>query len=106
MYETKDQLGLIVTRLIGTKIFIESMPRSTIMAFDFQCFSDLEIIGKASLVFATHCSKHFGVFPVNNLVAMFFVLGDARMLPIAFFRCSLMLLASVSNGPYGLSDID
>ena len=91
---------------IGTEIFIESMARTTIVALNFQCFSDLEVIGDTFFVFATHCSKHFGAIPVNNLVAVFFVLVNARMLPIAFFRCFLMLLTSVCDGPYGLSDID
>ena len=70
---------------IGTKIFIESMARSAIMALNFQCFSDLEVIGEMLFVFSTHSSEHFGVFPVNSLVAMFFVLGNTRMLPIAPF---------------------
>ena len=45
---------------VGTKIFIKSMARSTIMATYFQCFSDLEVIGKTPFVFGTH----FGAFPV------------------------------------------
>lgn len=90
---------------IGTVILIEAMSWAAVVSFYFECLSDFELISKFFLVFSPHCFQHLRVFPVNRMVALFLMLRDARVLPVALLRCSLVFLAPSVYGSDGLADV-
>ena len=89
---------------IGAIVFIETGSWATVVAADFQCFPDFQIVSEFVFIFVCHANDDLR-FPVHCKRAIFFVLADTGVVPVAVVRRPFMLLCPHTYGAYCLSNV-
>ena len=89
---------------IGAKIFIEAGSWATVVAADFQCFPNFQVVGEFVFVFVCHADNDLR-FPVHGKRAIFFVLADTRVIPVAVVGRSFVFLCPHIYGAYCLPNV-
>ena len=89
---------------ISAKVFIEAGSWATVVAADFQCFPDFQIVSEFVFIFVCHADNDLR-FPVHGKRAIFFVLADTAMVPVAVVRRPFMFLCPHIYGAYCLPNV-
>ena len=99
----ENQVPLCGTN-VRVKVLIEARTWTTIVTTNLQSFAHFEIVGEAFFVFIRHVFDYFRL-PFYSSITVFFVLGNARMGPIAFLSGLMVLFTTGGDGAYGLANV-
>ena len=84
---------------VGAVIFVETVAGAAVAGTYLKCLTYFKITCELVFVFVGFSGDDLRFGPVYWLLANFLVLGDARVMPVAGFRCFSVLFSTYGYGP-------